>query len=391
MRILFATDLFYQNTAGSSNFIKQLTKGLIKNGHQVFLIAPSKQFKNTIAFEDGLTIYGIRSVIIPNLIYPAKFRVPVTAGSSKIRAIIADIKPDVIHIQDHFMIGSKTVKEGRKLNIPLVGTNHFMPENFIHYLYPPPFAKKLIKKLAWKVFSRVYKHVDLITTPTKTAAILIKDLGLKNPIIPISNGVNLTRFNPQNRGDYLKKRYKISKKTRVVLFVGRLDKEKQIDILIRAFAKMPANVDAKLVIAGNGTERSHLLKLTKRLGIKKKVIFTGFVENKDLPYLYGMADIFAIASIAELQSMATMEAMASGLPVVAAKVMALPELVHHRKNGYLFNDVDTKTLTDEMIQILKDPLLQKNMSYESLNIIKAHDINNTIKSYEKVYKLVCKR
>lgn len=386
MKILFATDLFYQNTAGSSNFIRQLTKGLARNGHEVFLIAPSKQFKNTVTKEGDITIYGIHSVIIPDIIYPSHFRIPITAGSNKIRTIIEEVKPDVINIQDHFMIGSKTAKEGEKLNIPLVGTNHFMPENFIHYLYPPKFTKNLVKKLAWKAFVRVYKQFNVITTPTKTAAELIQGLGLKNPIIPISCGVNLDRFNPKNNGDYLKKRYKIPKASPVILFVGRLDKEKHIDILLKAFSKILSNIHGKLVITGTGKEKSTLVKLAKRLRIERDVIFTGFIFDKDLPFLYRIADVFAIASIAELQSIATMEAMAAGLPIVATKVMALPELVYDGKNGFLFDEGDTETLANRILKILKNPALKKKMSQNSLKIISQHNLNKTIESYENIYK-----
>lgn len=391
MKILFGTDLFYQNVVGSVNFIQQLAGGLVRNGHQVFVIAPSKKFKNTIYKESDITVYGIRSISIPEIIYPSNFRVPITAGSTKIRAIIKEVNPDVIHIQDHFMIGSKITKEGKRLGTPIVGTNHFMPENFIHYLYPPDFAKKIVKKLAWKVFLRVYKQLDIITTPTKTAAELIKNLGLKNTVIPISNGVDLEKFNPQKNGHYLKKRYKI-KSQPVLLFVGRLDKEKHVDVLVKAFPKVLAHTNAKLVITGKGTERSSLVKLAKRLRVDKDVIFTGFVSDQDLPFLYRIADMFVIASIAELQSIATMEAMASGLPIVAAKVMALPELVHNGKNGYLFNQGDTTSLANQILKIIKNPLLKKKMSKNSLKFISNHNLNNTIESYEEIYKtLILKR
>lgn len=386
MKILFGTDLYYQNIAGSINFIQQLTKGLAADGHEVFLIAPSKTFKNTVTKEGNITIYGIRSVVIPKAIYPAKFRIPITAGSTRIKTIIKEISPDVISIQDHFMIGSKVAKEGRKLGIPVTGTNHFMPENFIHYFYPPRFANKLIKNLAWKTFIRVYKHLDIITVPTKTAAELIKNLGLKNSIIPISNGVDLKKFNPKNDGNYLRRRFKITDSEPVMLFVGRLDKEKHIDVLLKAFSQVLPHFHARLVITGKGTEKLHLVNLAKKLGIEKSIIFTGFISDQDLPSLYCIADIFVIASIAELQSIATMEAMASGLPVIAVKAIALPELVHHGQNGYLFEEGNIKTLANQIIKILKNPILRKQMSKKSLKIISKHNIKNTIKKYEKTYK-----
>jgi 1,2-diacylglycerol 3-alpha-glucosyltransferase len=384
MRILFGTDLFYQNTAGSSNFINQLAKGLTKKGHQIFIIAPSKTFKHTVNKEADITIFGIRSVVIPEIIYPSKFRIPITAGSNKIRNIIKEIKPDIIHVQDHFMIGDQVTKEAKKLKIPLLGTNHFMPENFIHYLYPLPFAKNQIKQLAWKTFLRVYKHMDIITTPTKTAVDLITNLGLKNPIIAISNGVDLKKFNTKNNGLYLKKKYKLDNAP-LVLFVGRLDKEKHIDILIRSFAKVLPNLKCKLIITGKGTEKQKLITLAKKLGVDKNIVFTGFVSNEDLPNLYRIADLFAISSIAELQSIATLEALASGLPVVAVNAVALPELVLHGKNGYLFEEGDIDALAKHMENILKDSTLKTKMSKKSLEVVKKHNIDNTVKSYEDVY------
>lgn len=385
MRILFGTDLFYQNTTGSTNFIKNLTRGLIQKKHQVFVIAPSKKFKNTIYKEGDVIVYGIRSVVIPEMIYPANFRIPITAGSNKIRKILEEIRPDIVNIQDHFMIGSKIAKEAGRLGIPTIGTNHFMPENFIHYLYPPQFAKKMIKKLAWKTFTRVYQHLDIITAPTETAARLIKSLGLKNPIVPVSNGVDLTRFHPKNGLDinYHKK------DTPVFLFVGRLDKEKHIDVLLKAFAKVVPICGAKLYITGKGTERTNLILLAKKLGISKQVVFTGFVSDKDLPLLYRSADVFVIASIAELQSIATMEAMASGLPVIAARVMALPELVHQDKNGFLFEEGNIEELATYMIKLLQKPILRKKFARQSLKLIKKHDIKNTVKNYEQIYQRLC--
>lgn len=390
MKILFATDNFYPNVNGAANFAYELIKSLVKKGHQVSVIAPAKKFKYTVTKYNGMTIYGIRSVMIPKIIYPGGFRIPITINPTGIKAIVAEIEPELIHIQDHFMIGSIVTKAGKKLGIPMLGTNHFMPENLIHYLYPPQFAKKPLSKLAWRQFINVYKHLNLITTSTKTAVNLIKNLGLKNPIIPISCGVDLDRFNPKNSGNYLKKRYKIDNSKPVILFVGRLDKEKRLDVLMKAFSKIQSHVHAKLVITGTGKERSNLIKLAKRLGVYKDVIFTGFVPDKDLPFLYRIADIFVIASIAELQSIATMEAMASGLPILAANVMALPELVHHGKNGFLFDEGNTEMLADQIIKIIQNPSLQKTMSKNSLEIIKKHDLNKTIKKYEDIYKEVFK-
>lgn len=386
MKILFGTDNFYPNVNGAANFSYELAKRLVKAGHDISVITPAREFKHTITSQEGMTIYGIPSVKIPKIIHPGGMRLSFLINPVTVKAMVKEINPDIIHVQDHFMIGDTVVKAGKKLGIPLIGTNHFMPENFLHYFYPPDFVKKPLSKFGWWQLINVYKYVDLITTPTETAGNLIKNLKLRKPVLAISCGIDLNRFNHKNKGDYLKKRLQISPTRPVILFVGRLDKEKNIDIVVKAFSIILKSIDAQLVIAGKGQEKTNLVKLSKKLGISQQVTFTGFIADKDLPALYQMANVFTIASIAELQSIATMEAMASGLPVVAARVMALPELVHHGKNGYLFNEGDVNSLADSVVKILKNKVLSKKMSENSLKIIKHHDIKNTIKAYEKLYK-----
>lgn len=386
MKILFGTDNFYPNVNGSANFSVNLAKGLVKAGHEAVVIAPSEKFKHTVTRYGGMTIYGIPSVMVPKIIHPSGIRIPLEINYTKLGTIIEEVRPDIIHIQDHFMIGYRVARIGRKLGIPVVGTNNFLPENFIHYFHPPSFVKKPLSKFGWWQFINVYRHLNLVTTPTKTAANVIKNLGLKNPILPVSCGVDLNHFNPKRNGSNLKKRYKITPTKPVILFVGRLDKEKNIDLIIKAFARVLPVMSSQLVIAGKGKEKTNLGNLGKSLKVNQNITFTGFVADKDLPALYRMADVFVIASIAELQSIATMEAMASGLPVVAARVMALPELVHNGKNGYLFKEGDVNNVANHIVKILKNPTLKKKMSEASLQIISRHSIDKTIKAYLRIYK-----
>jgi len=386
MNILIGTDNFYPNVNGSANFAYELAKGLVRNGHHISVIAPSRKFKHTLTKHEGMMIYGIRSVMIPKIIHPARLRIPLAINPLKIRKIIAEASPQVIHIQDHFMIGSQVASAGRKLGIPQIGTNHFLPENLIHYLYPPDFAKKPLSKLAWKQFINVYKHLDLITTPTKTATSLIKNLGLKNPVIAISCGVDLARFNPKNNGDYLKKRYKITNLKPVILFVGRLDKEKNIDLLIKAFSNVLKSIDVQLVIAGKGKERSNLLKLSQTLAVDKNVTFTGFVSEKDLPYLYRIADVFAIASIAELQSIATMEAMACGCAVVTTDVGAVSNYAIKNETALVVDPHDINNIAKSIVQLVKNKKEREIIAKNGFNYIKKFNWDKSTDELEATFK-----
>jgi len=109
------------------------------------------------------------------------------------------------------------------------------------------------------------------------------------------------------------------------------------------------------------------------------------LTDEDVPRLYRFADVFVIAGIAELQSIVTMEAMASGLPIIAADAMALPELVHHGENGFLFPVDDAQALAAAAVTILSDEPLRRQMAKRSLEIIKAHDINKVVEQYEMLY------
>jgi glycosyltransferase involved in cell wall biosynthesis len=171
------------------------------------------------------------------------------------------------------------------------------------------------------------------------------------------------------------------------VFLGRVVDEKRIDKLIRAFAKLDPALDARLEIVGGG-ELEHTLKnLAQTLGVKDHVTFTGYVDDAYLKGALTRAKVFAMPSIAELQSISTMEAMASGLPIVAADAMALPHLVHDGENGYLFEPDNVEELAEKLTTVLtlpEDELLA--LKKESLRIVESHDIQRTLDTFESLYR-----
>ena len=388
MKILIATDTYYPDVNGAAYFTYRLATTLAKRGHNVFVMCPSRLSKNTVLNGKGVTIYGIRSIPFP--LY-RNFRISPLFISRTIRRAVKQVSPDIVHIQNHFLIGKEALSAAKRLGIPVIGTNHFMPENLLHYLHLPGIAERWAQKLAWREFVRVFGQLDFVTTPTKTAAALLKEAGLNKDVVPISCGIDLERFSPTNDGSYLKRSFAIPINKPVLLYVGRLEKEKRIDLILRALSDILRVTNVHLVLAGTGTEKRKLEVLTDRLGIQKAVTFTGFVPDKDLQNIYRIADLFVTAGIAELQSIVTMEAMASGLPVVAVNAMALPELVHDGENGYLFSDGDSQMLAEKAIAILSNQTMRAEMSKRSLEIIKDHDINKTIEKYASIYDEIVNR
>lgn len=388
MRILVASDLYYPYKCGCSHFTQNLAVCLQKRGHDVLIIAPSSTISQGFYSHNSIRVFGVRS--FPILLYKNfRFSPPLFVKKS-LKKVIREFNPDIIHAQGHFFICSMTLNIAKELSIASVSTNHLVAENITHYLHLPKKLENLLNKLYWLYFRFVFDKFDFVTTPTKTAADILKKAGLKKKVFSLSNGIDLEKFNPNNKGDYLKKQYFLPNKP-ILLYVGRLDKEKNLNWVLRAFAKALKKIEIHLTVVGIGEQESHLKNLAKKLGIEKSVTFTGFVKDLDLPNMYALADSFIIAGTAELQCLVAMEAMATGLPVLAADALALPELVKDGDNGYLFKPGDIEDISSKMIKMFEDKKVRLQMGKRSLELIQKHEINKTMDEFERIYKSLRKK
>jgi 1,2-diacylglycerol 3-alpha-glucosyltransferase len=383
MNILIGTDTYYPDVNGTSYFTQRLAFSLKERGHSILVIAPSRRFKHELYSHKGVNILGIRS--IPVLAYK-NFRIsPPLFIKNRIEHALLEFTPDVVHVQGHIFLGRVVLSVAQELNLPSIGTNHFMPENLLHYFPLPKTMKASLRRWAWRRFCAIFEHVDIVTTPTKTAAGLLQENGLTQSIYPISCGIDRKRFHPRNSGEYLRKRYALPDHN-ILLYVGRLDKEKHLDFILDALSLVPEQIRPHFVIVGIGCEERHLKQLVHKLLLTNDVTFTGFIPDQDLPNLYCLAACFIIAGTAELQSLVTMEAMASGLPVIAVQAMALPELVRHGQNGYLFQPDDKVGLANQIMSLFSDESLRKAMASRSLEIIAHHDSDKILNQFESLYE-----
>ncbi len=385
MKILIATATYYPDVNGASYSAQRLARYLKERGHDVLVLASSRKTSNEVFDHEGVSICGVASLPIERI------RVPIPIFASRtVRKTIENFKPDIIQSETHFVLGHAAIKIGKEFGIPIVATNHFMPENLLHYLHLPEVLERKLNKILWNDFKKTFMNADIITSPTETAARLVRSSGIKHPVLVVSNGVDSKIFHPSNDGTFLKKKYHIPDKS-VLLFVGRLDKEKNIDSIIRALAPVVQKIPTHFVIVGSGAEQDRLKKLTRDLDLESDVTFTGFVPDHELPQIYELADCFVIDGTAELQSMVTMEAMATGLPVIAVDAVALPELVHHGENGLLFKHGNIQELSSHILKIMSDADLRKSMSEQSLAIIKHHEMHAVIDRFESLYLSILKK
>ncbi|MGW3473166.1 glycosyltransferase, partial [Saccharopolyspora sp. NPDC000995] len=166
---------------------------------------------------------------------------------------------------------------------------------------------------------------------------------------------------------------------------GRLDEEKHIDDLLRAMALLRTKTPTRLEIVGDGRKRVAHEQLAVELGIADRVIFHGFLSEEELLDAYARADLFCMPSTADLQSLATMEAMSAGTPVVLANAMALPHLVQPGQNGWLFPPRDVPALASAIDDVISDRVTIDRMGAASERLVSRHDIDEILGRFEAIY------
>jgi glycosyltransferase involved in cell wall biosynthesis len=384
MKILIASDLHYPTINGVATFSRNLARGLADRGHEVLVIAPSQTGKKHKEVDGNHVIIRTNSVPFP---FYQNFRISPNPAR-EVRKIIEDFDPDVIHIQMVLWLGSAALKYGNKFGIPIVSTNHAMPENLMDNLKLLAPVSRPINYILKAYGARFHSKADFVTLPTR-AAIDMFNAGdkIKIPMAPVSNGVDLARFTPQSVPTSLYEKFNLPTDAPIVSYIGRLDAEKHISVLVRAFVRVNArHPEAHLLIVGDGTDATRLKSLVKEFGLQQHVTFTGRVSDEDLVMLHCVGTVYCIPSPAELQSIATLEAMASGQPIVAVDAGALRELCQHKRNGYLCEQDNDEQIATGLDAIINDASLRESMSKESLVIAKTHDLQTTLQQFEKIYQ-----
>lgn len=380
LTVLIGADTFAPHVNGAARFAERLAAGLVQRGHEVHVMAPSDGHRNHGTFVEEIEGEPVTMHRLPSWRWaPHDWLTFVLPWMAKhyARRTLDEVKPDVVHIQSHIVIGRGLAREAHKRGIPIIATNHVMAENILDFTTLPPVLDKIFVRLAWDDAKRTFDLTRAVTTPTRKAADFLEATIDVHDVIPISCGIDKTKYTPDLT----------PRDANRILFVGRLTTEKHIDVLLRATAKLDPALAATVDIVGSGDQRRSLESLAGQLGIADRVRFHGHTSDAELRSLYSRASVFAIASIAELQSIATMEAMASGLPIVAADAVALPHLVHDGENGYLFPPGDVDAMAARLTDVLTaSPDERRRMQQASLDGVIVHDINRTLDTFEALYR-----
>lgn len=414
MKIVISTDVYYPMINGVAVFSKNLATGLKKRGHQVMVLTPSISGKFSVEKDPNcnFTVVRLKStrmylypdqiekipndkkilgIKIPQLLYKNGLHVSYNPYSD-IRRVLEDFKPDIIHNQTCGPLALAIFRYAKKRNIPIVMTDHTYPDNLTQQVKLPKFAKKPINAAMNAYFMSFLRRSEYATLPTKQA---ITDLLPKNhhsfkvPVEALSNGIDLSHFTKGPASEEIYKKYAIPKNVPIVLYVGRIDPEKSLDILVNSFKKLIKEAPkAHLVMVGDGTAREKLEKMIKRKKLDSQTHFIGRVIGDDLSQIYRTGTVFVITSKTETQSIVLMEAMASGLPAIAVNAGAVTELVKDGENGFIFEPNDTAGIASGIYTIISNKELREKMSKNALKMIAKHDINYTLSRFEKIYNNV---
>lgn len=394
MNIALFSDTYLPDINGVASSTNILYNELKKNNHNVLVVTTVLPTGSDYLDEPGTVlrlpgldikkIYGYRAANI----YSIK-------GMKEIK----EFNPDIIHIQTEFGIGIFGRIAGEILNVPVCYTYHTMWSDYSHYIVPEGFktidhaAKKIIEKI-----SKIYGETcaELIVPSDKTAQAL-KSYGIECEINVVPTGLILDKFSIHHKNEELisqiREEYQLKDKF-VVTFLGRIAPEKSVDMLLYAFRKIKnINQNIVLMIVGGGPQLEELKQLAIDLDIEDVVIFTGPKDSQLVPSFYHASHLFVSGSLSETQGLTFIEAMASGIPVLARFDKNLEDVIIDERNGYFFSDEND--LVDKIIYLSKNDLSE--LSSHALEDANKYSSENFYKNIMRVYhkainkKLYCYR
>ena len=348
MRIGIFTDTYPPYINGVSTSIQMLEKALRKKGHQVFIVTVNPE-NMTYKYEKNI----IRIPGIPTGIYDYRL-----TGIYPIRAIktIKKWNLDVIHTHTEFGIGTFARIIAKQLNIPLVHTYHTMYEDYVHYITKGYFndtSKKIVEHLTKFYCDKTAK--ELIVPTKKAYDLFTEKYKVEKNVHIIPTGIEIEKFYKENininKLNKLKQELNINKDDFIILYIGRLGEEKNVEFLIDNqdyFTNKNKNI--KLLIVGDGPDLEKYKLKAKKQKLENNIIFTGKVPYENINYYYNLGNIFVTASTTETQGLTVIEAMSASIPVVCIDDESFRKTVINGLNGYLFkNKKEYRKYIDELI------------------------------------------
>jgi len=383
MRILIVSHGYPPTLSGVTLVAEKLAKEMVRRGHAVTVVAASE---DGLAYEEDRQ--GVRVIRLQSRGNPfwSDGSLPVVSQAD-LRHIVREADPDIVHSHETALLSLQLLRLGLDHEAPILATCHYLPRFVSQYVGWDGRLDVLAESIVWEYAIRLLNQFDHAVFPSRTQATAFIEKGLSVPTSVISNGVDRSRYRPGRDGvDAVEAKYQL-RTGRRILFVSRLAKDKRIDVLIRAMREL-GQINAHLILVGIGDHEEQLRGITRDLDLEDRVHFLGFLPERDLPALYRASDVFAITSECEVQSIPTLQAAATGLPIVAADAAALPELVTNGVNGFLVPPGNPSAVAAAVLDILNDPDRSAAMGRAGLAVSRSHGDNATFDTHEELYRAI---
>ncbi len=366
MRLAIFSDTYFPQVNGVSVILGKMKDYMQQNGIEYVYFVPGDKSEPGV-----FTFGGSKFPLYPELLITMP-------RYHEIARILDEFKPDVVHLATEFTLGWQGMKYALRHDLPLTSTYH---TNFVQYLsyYGLPF----LEKPGWRYLRWFHRHCQVNFSPSVSTLRLLEEHDIPN-LRHCPHGIDSELFNPAYRSEAIRLRYMEDPQGKILLYVGRIAPEKDLEVLMEAAAHLNRRgLKYRLLMVGDGPARQKLEE-TKI----ENVVFLGYQRGQDLYDLYASADIFVFPSVTETFGNVILEAMASGLPVVAAPAGGVEDNLIEGHNGLAFKAGDAADMADQIEILIKQPELLATLAKGALDHARSRNWDGILADfYQTLYQL----
>jgi glycosyltransferase involved in cell wall biosynthesis len=387
------SDNFYPELSGISDSLVESARELSGLGYDIDFYVPRYSAKDFAMVHLPDEEIALGETVVVHRFFSFPYPAPTKQGRMVIPTLLRFLgmrsrRPDIIHTHLFFGCGIEGLAASFFLGTPLVGTSHTPVTEFMKY---SPLQSRLLEKIALRLVSWYYNRCDFVTAPSQGILDEMKQHGFYKPCRAISNPIDLDNFFPATAEERAQVKQSFSLSPFTVLYTGRIAREKHIDVIIRAIALAKKTIpDIGLAITGHGDAEESLKQLADELDVEMNVKFFGTVSTEDHARIYRGADVFAIMSTAETQSLSMMKAMATGIPVIGANARALPEYINDA-NGFIVEPGDAETLAEKIIFLYQHPEERARLGQGGQATVKKFSRAAIAAEWNELYKTIAEK
>jgi 1,2-diacylglycerol 3-alpha-glucosyltransferase len=374
MRVLMFSNTYQPSTSGVVTSITLFRQGLMAANHEVHLIVPQYEgYEDKDPYIFRFPALDLTDRIDISLVLPFQPLMEPT---------VRGIMPDIIHSQHPVWMGDLAIAFAHELRIPLVFTFHTRYDEYAQSYVP--IVAELASKVAEEVVKRYMRQCTHIVAPTPAIRdLILREYPIKTPVSVVPSPVDLTCYQDID-ANRIREGFGLDK-YELLLYMGRLAKEKGLDFLIRSFAKIVAErPQTRLMLVGDGPYRRGLENLVRSLGLFNKVIFTGLVQHEEIPDYASAADLFVFSSVTDTQGLVLVEAMAAGVPVVAVEAPGPIDVL--AEGGGILVPAKEEAFVQAVLSLLEDERYRQEMGEEALRITQRFSVSVTTQKMLTVYE-----